>query len=136
MKVLVIKHSKQDDTYISALTKDSNIELVKLGYPKAAKNAALPANSDHRKIQIDRLNATDPESVATAAAGMDYVVDMAESWMSPYVKKGALQANVSYVNPKEDFGFWQQFITGRRRLQSAPTIVSPLKKCFRHRKHV
>ena len=136
MKVLVVNHSRLEDQCISALMKDSSIELVRLGYPRAARNTASPKNSDYRKLEINRINATDPDAVARAAAGMDFVVDMAEPWMAPYVRKGAIQANVSYINPKEDVVFWQQFKEGKRRLQSAPSIVFPEKKSVRHRKHV
>lgn len=136
MKVLVVNHNRSEDKCISALTNDSSIEFIRLGYPKAAKSTISAEKLDSRKLEIDRVNATDPDDVAKAAAGMDCVVDMAEPWMSPYVKQGAMQANVSYINPKDDYGFWQQFKEGKRRLQSAPCIASPEKKSFRHRKHI
>lgn len=140
MKVLVVEQDILENRCITALAKDSSIELLKLGYLNAAKGAKalkqIHHTINHKKIEIDQVNATDPDSLAEAAEGMDFIVDMTDTWMSPYVKKGAMQANVTYVNPKEDLGFWQKFIEGKRKLQNAPSIVFPVKQGSKHRKSI
>ena len=131
MKILVVEHGTQEDRCIGELAKDPDIELIKIGYPRL--NGKI-ATFNHEKVQFSQLNATDSDAVAEAAAGMDFVVDMADPWMSSYIRKGALQARSSYVNPKSDTGFWRKFMEGKRRLQNAPSIISPERKKMKYRK--
>lgn len=131
MKILVVEHGTEEDRCIGELAKDPDIELIKIGYPRLNRSADT---FRHEKIEFSQLNATDSDAVAEAAAGMDFVVDMTAPWMASYIKKGALQANASYVNPKSDALFWHKFIEGKRRLQNSPSIVSPEMKKMKYRK--
>lgn len=136
MKVFIVEQSGAEDEWLSALTRAKEIELIKVGRPDGCPDFHDKERTGKDKVVVDKVNATDPEEIARAARGMDLVVDLVDSWMSPYVKKGALKAEADYVNPKADISFWSKFKEGKRKLQNAPYIVSPEVKSIKHKKGV
>jgi len=132
MKILVINQNDTEKEYLSALANDETVDFVKFGCANTdSMNKVIDQavkKDDDFKIEVNKVNATDPDSVAVAAEGMDLVVDMAAPWMSPYVKQGAMQAEVTYVNLKKGSALWDKFIQGKMHLQNAPSAVIPYKK--------
>lgn len=136
MKVLIVEQDGKDDECISILAKSKEFELIKVGRLDGCLDLREKERAGKDRIVVDKVNATDPEEIAQAAKGMDLVVDLVDSWMSPYVKKGALKAESNYVNPKADISFWSKFKEGKRKLQNAPNIVSPEIKSYKHKKGI
>ena len=113
MKVLIVGAGGQGGPCASILSRDADVEEIRLMdiKPEIAEEAA--AHIKNPKIKTGTINALDPDDVAKAAEGTDVIIDLVMPWMAPYVMKGALKANVDYVNTAFDTPFWDELVDGK-----------------------
>ncbi|HWQ77532.1 MAG TPA: saccharopine dehydrogenase NADP-binding domain-containing protein [Anaerovoracaceae bacterium] len=113
MKVLIIGAGGQGGPCASILSRDADVEEIRLMDIKAEIAQEAAAHIGSPKIKTGTINALDPEDVAKAAKGADVVIDLVMPWMAPYVMKGALKAKVDYVNTAFDTPFWDEFLEAK-----------------------
>ena len=113
MKVLIIGAGGQGGPCASILSKDENVDEIRLCDidPAIAKSVASKIGGG--RIKPGKVNATIVEEVAEAAQGADVVMDFVMPWMAAHVMKGALKAGANYVNSAFDTPFWDELTAGK-----------------------
>lgn len=113
MKVLIVGAGGQGGACASILARQAGIEEIRLVDLKEETAAAVAEHINRPIVTTGAVDATDPNSVAAAAEGVDVVVDMVMPWMATYVMKGALKANANYINTAFDDPYWDEFLQGK-----------------------
>ena len=113
MKVLIVGAGGQGGPCTSILSRDADVEEIRLGDLDlaVAEKVAAKVNSD--KVRIMKIDATNSDDIAKAAEGVDLVMDFVMPWMAPYVMRGALKAGANYVNSAFDTPFWKELVEGK-----------------------
>lgn len=110
MKVLIVGAGGQGGPCASILSRDSEVEEIRL----VDLNPIIPDQVAQKigssKIRPGKVNATSVEEVVEQARGVDLVMDFVMPWMACYVMKGALEVGANYVNSAFDTPFWEQFV--------------------------
>lgn len=114
MKVLIVGAGGQGGACASILAKQECVDEIRLVDLKESIAKEVAEHIGSPKIKTGAVNATDSEDVASAAKGVDVVVDMVLPWMATYVMRGALKANANYINTAFDTPYWDEFLAGTR----------------------
>lgn len=114
MKVIIIGAGGMGASCASILARQDVVEEVRIADLKLETAQAIADKINNDKIVPYAVNALDEVSVATAAEGMDVLVDMVMPWMVPYVMKGALKAKCHYINTAFDAPYWDEFLAGTK----------------------
>ena len=114
MKVLIVGAGGQGGACASILARQDCIDEIRLVDLKEETAEAIAKQIGSEKIKAGAVNATDPEDVAKAAAGVDVVIDMVMPWMVPYVMEGALKAKANYINTAFDVPYWDELVAGTK----------------------
>ena len=113
MKVLVLGAGGQGAPCASILARDKSVSELKLGdinLELAVKASDKINKMISREFVIPiRVDAADPEDVASAAKGMDVLVDLVSSEFAHTVMAGAVKAGVNYVNTAWDETHFKDF---------------------------
>lgn len=113
MKILIVGAGGQGGPCASILSRDQNVDEIRLYDIDAAAAERVKSKIGSSKIKTGSVNATDSDEVARAAEGVDVVLDFVMPWMAGYVMKGALKAKASYVNSAFDVPFWEELSDGK-----------------------
>ena len=113
MKVLIVGAGGQGGACASILARQEEVEEIRLVDLSEETARAVANEIGYTKVKTGAVNATDPEEVSRAAAGVDVVVDMVMPWMATYVLKGALKAKANYINTAFDDPYWDEFLEGK-----------------------
>lgn len=113
MKVLIVGAGGQGGACASILARQEEVDEIRLVDLSEETARAVANEIGYTKVKTGAVNATDPEEVARAAAGVDVVVDMVMPWMATYVMKGALKAKANYINTAFDDPYWDEFLEGK-----------------------
>lgn len=112
MKVLIVGAGGQGGACASILSRQDNIDEIRLMDIDEKTAADLAAQIGSSKIKTGKINATNSDEVAKAAEGVDVVLDMVMPWMVPYVLAGALKAKANYINTAFDTPYWDELAAG------------------------
>lgn len=113
MKVLIVGAGGQGGACASILSKQKEIDEIRLADLKVETAASVADHIAGNKVIPCTVNALDPEDVAKVAEGVDVIVDMVMPWMATSVMKGALKAGAHYINTAFDDPYWDEFLAGK-----------------------
>lgn len=105
MKIMVMGAGGQGAPCASILSRDDDISAIKLCdinegiLEKVKKKIASP------KLEVAKVDASDIESIAAAARGMDAVIDLVTPSFFTNVMKAAFKADTNYVNTA-----WEEYL--------------------------
>jgi len=115
MKVLIVGAGGQGGACASILSRQSVIEEIRLYDLDKGIADFVASHIKSPKIITGSLNATDSNEVASAAKGVDVVIDMVMPWMATYLMEGALKAGANYINSAFDAPFWDKLVKGTKQ---------------------
>ncbi len=112
MKVLIVGAGGQGGACASILSRQKEVDEIRLADLKKETAEVVAGHIDSPIVKACGVNALDPDDIASAADGVDAVVDLVMPWMATYVMKGALKAKANYINTAFDTPYWDEFIRG------------------------
>lgn len=113
MKVLIVGAGGQGGACASILSRQKEVEEIRLMDLEEETAKAVARHINSCKIKTGAVNATEANEVASAADGVDVVIDMVMPWMATYVMQGALKAKANYINTAFDTPYWDEFLAGK-----------------------
>jgi len=105
MKILVMGVGGQGAPCASILSKDPETELIKVGDINVDALEKVRKKINSPKLTIEEVDASNPNSVAEAAKGMDAIIDLVTPTFFMNVMEGARIAKVHYINTA-----WEEYI--------------------------
>lgn len=105
MKILVMGAGGQGAPCASILSKDPDVEVIKLCDIDETVLEKVKQKINSSKLTTERVDAGDVDDIAAAAKGMDAVIDLVTPTFFTNVMEGALKAGCHYVNTA-----WEEYL--------------------------
>jgi len=125
MKVLLMGVGGQGGPAASIMASDNDIDKIVIGDINTDMAKKVQEKIGSNKIEIKKVDARDIDDIATAAEGMDVVLDLVTPQFYYNILQGALKAKTNYVNTAYDKFMWDN----KMELGKKPKLYDEFVAC-------